>query len=79
MPTSLLSKKHNAICYHKVRECVASGWLRVGWIDSKSNLADLFTKVLPAFTRNNLISKVLNCWIGYVKKNEDIEIASLQP
>lgn len=25
IPTSLLNKKRNAICYHKVRECVASG------------------------------------------------------
>jgi len=64
VPTSLLSKKHNAICYHKVRECVASGWLRVGWIASKHNLADLFTKVLPAFTRNNLCSQVLDRWTG---------------
>ena len=77
VPTSLLSKKHNAICYHKVRECVASGWLRVGWIQSKNNLADLFTKVLPAVTRNSLVSKVLNRWVGYVKSEEEIEIDSL--
>ena len=70
IPTSLLSKKHNAISYHKVRECVASGWLRVGWIQSKNNLADLFTKVLPAFTRNNLTSKILNRW---TKKKSDVK------
>ena len=68
VPTSLLSKKHNAICYHKVRECVASGWLRVGWVESKKNLADLFTKVLPAFSRNILISCMLNRWFGQKKK-----------
>ena len=73
VPTSLLNKKHNAICYHKVRECVASGWLRVGWIESKRNLADLFTKVLPAFTRNHLISGILNRWHGNVKKKEVID------
>ena len=73
IPTSLLNKKHNAICYHKVRECVASGWLRVGWIESKRNLADLFTKVLPAFTRNHLISGILNRWHGNVKKKEVID------
>ena len=73
-----MSKKHNAICYHKVRECVASGWLRVGWIESKSNLADLFTKVLPAVTRNSLVSKILDRWVGYVKKEEEIAIDSLK-
>ena len=71
IPNSQLNKKHNAICYHKVRECVASGWLRVGWIESKQNLADLFTKVLPAFTRNNLISRMLDKWWGYKKKDEE--------
>ena len=42
---SALSKKHNAICFHKVRECCAAGIIRVGWIDGKSNPADLFSKV----------------------------------
>ena len=26
VPASMLSKKHNSIYYHKVRESVASGW-----------------------------------------------------
>ena len=70
IPSSQLNKKHNAICYHKVRESVASGWLRVGWIESKENLADLFTKVLPAYTRNLLISRVLDKWWGYKKADK---------
>mmetsp|Transcript_12115 Transcript_12115/g.18272 ORF Transcript_12115/g.18272 Transcript_12115/m.18272 type:complete len:114 (-) Transcript_12115:147-488(-) len=78
IPTSLLNKKHNAICYHKVRECVASGWLRVGWIETKKNLADLFTKVLPAFTRNNLVSRILNRWHGNVKKDKVVDIDPLK-
>ena len=44
IPTSVLSKKHNSICYHKVREAHASGAQRVGWIRSEYNQADLFTK-----------------------------------
>jgi len=60
-----------------VRECVASGWLRVGWIESKQNLADLFTKVLPAFTRNILISRILDRWRGNKKEEEVIELDSL--
>ena len=44
-PESTLSKKHNAICYHKVREeSAAAGTIRVAKEDGRSNLADLFTK-----------------------------------
>ena len=44
IPTSVLKKRHNAICYHIVREAQAAGTIRVGWIEDKYNLADLFTK-----------------------------------
>jgi hypothetical protein len=47
-PESTLKKKHNAICYHKVRECVASGALRIRHEPGTSNLSDLLTKFLPA-------------------------------
>ena len=43
---STLSKKHNAICYHKVREAVAAGTILVGKEPSETNLADLFSKPL---------------------------------
>ena len=29
-PESVLTKEHNAICFHKVRECCAAGIIRVG-------------------------------------------------
>ena len=58
-PESVLTKKHNTICFHKVRECCAVGIIRVGWIDGKCNPADLFTKVLPATKRGWIIR--LNC------------------
>jgi len=44
VPTSVLNKRHNAICYHRVREAQAAGVIRVGWIEGKENVADLFTK-----------------------------------
>ena len=44
VPTSVLNKRHNAICYHRVREAQAADTIRVGWIEGKDNLADLFTK-----------------------------------
>jgi len=44
VPTSVLNKRHNAICYHRIREAQAAGMIRVGWIEGEKNVADLFTK-----------------------------------
>ena len=62
VPASTLSKKHNLICYHNVRESVASGWISIAWIKSQNNLADLSTKVLPRVTLNDLIDKMIIRW-----------------
>mmetsp|Transcript_4611 Transcript_4611/g.6998 ORF Transcript_4611/g.6998 Transcript_4611/m.6998 type:complete len:89 (+) Transcript_4611:2-268(+) len=64
VPESTLSKKHDAICYHKVRESVAAGWIRIGWIQSEKNLADLFTKVLGRSRRQDLLNHMLSRWSG---------------
>ena len=64
VPESTLSKKHNAICYHKVRERVAAGWIQVGWIRSENNLADLFTKVLNGQKRLELLEHMMTRWSG---------------
>jgi hypothetical protein len=45
-PESTLSKKHNSINYHIVREAAAAGILRVGKEDTQTNIADVFTKAL---------------------------------
>ena len=44
VPESVLSKKHNAINFHAVREAVAAGVLQVHKEDTQTNVADLFTK-----------------------------------
>ena len=44
VPTSVLNKRHNAICYHRVKEAQAAGIIRVGWIEGAKNVADLFIK-----------------------------------
>jgi hypothetical protein len=59
IPQSMLAKKHNAINYHSVREAVAAGILRVGKEDGFTNVADLFTKVLPADRRRALCQAIL--------------------
>ena len=43
-PESTLKKKHNAIAYHRTREAVAAGTIRVTKEDDKTNLADVLTK-----------------------------------
>ena len=63
IPESVLTKKHNAINYHAVREAAAAGVLEVNKEDTKTNLADLLTKVLHADRRRELLGSILqNLW-----------------
>ena len=50
LPHSTLSKRWNALSYHRVREAVASGFLRFHFIDSKQNPSDILTKPLDHAT-----------------------------
>ncbi len=59
IPESVLSKKHNAINYHMVREPAAAGVLEVHKEDTQTNLADLFTKLLPADQRKALLGSIV--------------------
>ena len=45
-PQSPLTKRHNILSYHRVREAVAAGITRVFHIDGKANPADILTKNL---------------------------------
>ena len=54
-PTSMLRKKHHSISYHRCREAVAAGTVRVAKEGTKTNLADIFTKLMAATTRNALL------------------------
>ena len=56
IPTSALNKRHNDICYHRVREAQASGIIRVGWILIEFNLEYLFTRIIiPGNTGHTLV------------------------
>jgi hypothetical protein len=59
LPASTLSKRHNAINYHSVREAVAAQIMRVGKEDGETNLADPFTKVLGKMKRYDMFSKIM--------------------
>ena len=52
LPESTLSKKHNAINYHVIRESVAAKSMRVGKVDGKYNKSDALTKLQPYTTKN---------------------------
>ncbi len=59
IPESTLSKKHNSINYHIIRESVAAGIIRVGKEDGKTNLANPFTKLMTYFKKYKLLSGIL--------------------
>lgn len=61
VPSSVLNKRHNAICYHQVREAQAAGTIMVGWIKGEYNLADLFTKTtMTGDLKHRLVHNIFN-------------------
>ena len=54
-PESVLHKKHDSIAYHYCRSQVVMCVGRLAKEDTKTNLADLFTKYLPAAKRCELL------------------------
>ena len=59
LPESTLSKKHNSINYHVIREAVAAGIMRVANENTLTNLADALTKLLPYSKKHELMQSVL--------------------
>lgn len=59
MPESQLKKKSNSIAYHYVRERAAAGVIAVSYEPTKTNLADMLTKIQSGPERQRLASQVL--------------------
>ena len=59
-PESALKKKHCSIAYHRIRESVAAEKIIIFHENTSTNLADLFTKVLPFERRSKLIHCILH-------------------
>ncbi len=81
VPTSVLNKRHNAICYHRVREAQAAGIIRVGWIEGNKNLADLFTKTTMATNvRHYLVDNIFNnkATVLELKDNGEIDYTKME-
>ena len=58
-PESTLKKKSSAIAYHFVHESVASGMCKIAYEPSKTNLADLLTKIQTGTEWAQLASMIL--------------------
>ena len=58
-PESMLKKKHAAINYHRAREAIAAGVIRVAKEDTATNIADLLTKCLPGPALREHAARVL--------------------
>ena len=59
IPESTLTKKHNAINFHAVREAAAASIIRVGKEDSETNLADPLSKVVTSVRQRALFKHIL--------------------
>ena len=61
IPYSVINKKHNSICYHRVQEAHKAGTIRVGWIPGEYNKADIGTKTkIPTKRRYELLNSIFN-------------------
>jgi hypothetical protein len=60
IPESTLKKKHNAIACHRVREAVALGTIRIGYINTSRNLADMLTKPLMSEKIHSFCEQILH-------------------
>ena len=58
-PESTLKKKSNSICYHAVREAVASGELLTTHCKTGDNHSDMMTKVLYGQKKRDNVSRIL--------------------
>ena len=57
VPESTLKRKHHSIAYHLCREAVAAKIIRVAFEGTKTNLADLFKKLLAQPRREFLLER----------------------
>ncbi|KAL7563771.1 hypothetical protein ACA910_020455 [Epithemia clementina (nom. ined.)] len=65
LPFSILSKCHHLLSYHRVPKAVAAGWLAFYWKESKTNPADILSKLWDFATAWPML-KILLLWHGEV-------------
>ena len=67
IPHSTLSKRWNALSCHRVREAIASGWLRFHHIPGTQNPADVLTKPMTWGVMRVFVEPML-FWKGDAKE-----------
>ena len=70
VPKSTLNKRHNALSYHRVRECIAMGIINLIHVDGKNNPSDVLTKFLPHHKLHPLTQPLL-FWKGDTMINDN--------
>ena len=58
-PESTLKKKHAAINYHRVREAIAAGTIKVAKEGTQTNLADILTKLMSGPKMKDILQYIL--------------------
>ena len=58
-PELTLNKKSNSICYHAVREAVASGECLTTHCKTGDNYSDMMNKVLYGYKKRDKVSRIL--------------------
>ena len=59
LPHSTLTKRHNTLAFHRVREAIAAKLMAFYWIQSAYNLSDMLSKHLDHPTVYPMILKLL--------------------
>ena len=59
VPSSVLKKKHLALCWHRVREAIAAKIIVYRHVRSEHNLADMLTKPLNGEAFHSLVKGTL--------------------
>ena len=59
LPHSTLTKRHNILAFHRVREAIAAKLMAFYWIQSAYNLSDMFSKHWDHPTVYRMILKLL--------------------
>ena len=57
-PDSTLTKKHNAIAYHRTHEAQAAAIVRITQEDGETNLTDMFTKLMAGPRLRELAGRI---------------------
>ena len=72
VPVSVLNKRHNAICYHRIRDAQAAQIIRVAWIPREINVSDLLTKTtMSANKKNQFVQEIFTNNSIVINKEDD--------